>query len=47
MTRACLAAAAAILAAAAAVIGATDPYPASVCLAGAGLAILVVLIIGE
>jgi len=47
MTRAVLACLAAILAAAAAAIGATDPYPASVCLAGAGLAILVILIIGD
>jgi hypothetical protein len=47
MTRAILALFAAILAAAAAVIGATDPYPASVCLAGAGLAILAILIIGD
>lgn len=46
MTRAVLAALAAVLAVAAAVIGATDPYPASVCLAGAGLAILIILIIG-
>lgn len=47
MTRIILAIFAAVLAAAAAAIGATDPYPASVCLAGAGLAILIVLIIGD
>jgi len=47
MTRAILAIFAAILAAAAAALGATDPYAASVCLAGAGLAILIVLIIGD
>lgn len=47
MTRAVLALFAAVLAAAAAAIGATDPYPASVCLAGAGLAILAILIIGD
>jgi len=47
VTRACLAVLAAVLAAAATVLGWTDPYPASVCLAGAGLAILIILIIGE
>jgi len=47
MTRACIAIFAAVLAAAAVVIGWTDPYPASVCAAGAGLAILVILIIGD
>ena len=43
MTRAALALFATILAAAAAVIGATDPYPASWCLAGAAAALFLTL----